>query len=101
MTERSRHKAYASAIARHVSAEGCQLLIDHDAVSQGQRFSLELVGRSAVSGAVRWVVGDCVGFAFDSPLGIDEVRTLQNGSSRAGAFDLFLIAGAQNSPDRP
>lgn len=63
-----RHAVYASALARHVSADGCQLVVEQRPVAAGQSFSFALDGHPPVRGTVRWVVKDRVGFAFDRPI---------------------------------
>lgn len=60
-------------------------------MTRGQRFAFELDGADTVSGAVRWVVGDRAGFAFDAPIGSEKIRALERGSRRPGMFDLYLI----------
>lgn len=57
-----------AAIARHVCAEGCQLILGRGDAAPGQRFHFELPGFGLVSGTVQWVLKDRVGFAFDKPL---------------------------------
>lgn len=97
MRERSGHQAYASATARHVSSDGCQLVLDDDSISKGQRFTFAIEGEAPVCGAVRWVVGDRAGFAFDSPIGKATMHALERGSRRAGNLDLYLMASAEAS----
>jgi hypothetical protein len=65
---RRKPAAYSSAVARHISAEGCQFVIERDEVAEGQRFSFGVEGHPLILGTVRWVVGDRVGFAFDRPI---------------------------------
>ncbi|EIZ81359.1 hypothetical protein WSK_0066 [Novosphingobium sp. Rr 2-17] len=97
MTEKPTGTAYALATARHVSSDGCQLVFERDDVRRGQRFAFALDGAEPVSGAVRWVVGDRAGFAFDSPIGHDKIRALEQGNRRPGALDLYLIRGQERS----
>ena len=58
--------------ARHVCAEGCQLVTGTEQLSKGDRFAFLLNASDRVTGTVRWVVRDRAGFAFDAPIA-DEV----------------------------
>lgn len=58
----------ARALPRHVSVDGCQLVLGGQGARPGQRFRLDLAGIAPISGTVRWAVADRVGFAFDRPL---------------------------------
>lgn len=55
-------------VARHVSADGCQLVLAGKAPGVGQRFSLAAGRDPTISGTIQWVLGSRVGFAFDRPL---------------------------------
>lgn len=66
-----RQSAFASVGARHVSAEGCQFVIDCEMPTKGERFAFSLDERITVAGTVSWVVKDRIGFAFDCPIGQD------------------------------
>jgi len=75
---------YSAALAKHVSAEGCQFVFNEKRVAPGQRFRFKLEGFNPVIGTVRWVVTDRVGFAFDRPLsrvGVGERRSRSTSSS--------------------
>lgn len=64
----SQGESYGSALPKHVSAEGCQLVLDTGEVHPGQRFRFELGGSHSITGTVRWSVGYHHGFVFDAPL---------------------------------
>lgn len=73
--------AHASAMARHVSVDGCQFVLEAEALAQGQRVAFALEGR-AVRATVRWIVQDRAGVAFDQPLSAAQAA-LMIGTSRA------------------
>lgn len=58
----------ASVAARHICAEGCQLVTGNKPLSKGERFALVVNESDRVAGTVRWVVRDRAGFAFDAPI---------------------------------
>ncbi|MGF7152547.1 PilZ domain-containing protein [Novosphingobium gossypii] len=68
MSTRRKPSTHASAVARHVTADGCQFVIERIGVSAGQCFSFVLDDHPPVRGTVRWVVRDRIGFAFDRPI---------------------------------
>ncbi|MCT2400701.1 PilZ domain-containing protein [Novosphingobium mangrovi (ex Huang et al. 2023)] len=82
--------AYGAVVARHVSAEGCQLILKQDQVAKGQRFRFNLDGAGAVVGTVRWVVSDRIGFAFDQPLCRRTQDALANHCRVVHGLELFL-----------
>lgn len=90
MSIRRKPSAYASAVARHISAEGCQFSIEQDDVAEGQRFSFAIEGHPPISGTVRWVVGDRVGFAFDHPISRDAQKAMQMRCRVVQGLDLYL-----------
>lgn len=55
-------------VARHVSGEGCQFVLIDNAPGVGQRLTFALACAPAISGVIRWVLGNRVGFAFDRPI---------------------------------
>jgi hypothetical protein len=65
-----------TAVARHVCAEGCQLVLGAGGVSAGARLRFDLAGFPTVHGTVRWIVADRAGFVFDNPLCRDSQRAL-------------------------
>ncbi|WP_235522936.1 PilZ domain-containing protein [Novosphingobium sp. Leaf2] len=73
--------AHASAMARHISEDGCQLVLEAESLAQGQRVSFALEG-GCVRATVRWIVQDRAGVAFDAPLSAAQ-QALMVGSSRA------------------
>lgn len=87
---RRRVSAHACAVARHVSADGCQLVVDMQNVEQGQRLSFALDGYPPVRGTVRWVVRDRVGFAFDRPISHDAQAAMLRRSRMVQGVDLYL-----------
>ncbi|PEQ11779.1 hypothetical protein B2G71_15125 [Novosphingobium sp. PC22D] len=60
--------AIGSALLRHVSAEGCQLLLESRVIRVGMRLSLALEPSIRVAGTVRWIVAGRAGFEFDQAL---------------------------------
>lgn len=68
--------AYAAAVPRHVSADGCQLVLRGVGIRAGERLRFDLAGAGPVAGTVRWVVADRAGFAFDRPLSRDDASAL-------------------------
>ncbi|MYL99038.1 PilZ domain-containing protein [Novosphingobium sp. FGD1] len=90
MVTRHQHSAYASAVARHISAEGCQFVVEQVGVVQGQRFSFALDGHPAVRGTVRWVVKDRVGFAFDQPISRDAQAAMRERCHVVQGVELYL-----------
>jgi hypothetical protein len=63
-------------MVRHVSEDGCQLILVGKAPNVGRRLSLESSPGVTISGTIRWVLGERVGFAFDhriSPEAVTQV----------------------------
>lgn len=54
-----------SALLRHVSAEGCQLMVESLDISVGMRIAIVSESKEYVTGTVRWLVSGRAGFAFD------------------------------------
>ncbi|HUD31287.1 MAG TPA: PilZ domain-containing protein [Novosphingobium sp.] len=77
-------------MARHISSEGCQFVVEQDDIAEGQRFSFALEGHPAVRGTVRWVVNDRVGFAFDRPISRDTQAAMQQRCRIVQGVDLYL-----------
>jgi hypothetical protein len=63
-------------IARHVSREGCQFVMTGKAPSVGRRLRVMMESGACVSGTIRWVLGERVGFAFDRAIDEAEVAGL-------------------------
>lgn len=82
--------AYASGVARHISSDGCQFVVEQDDVVAGQCFRLALADHPPVRGTVRWVVADRVGFAFERPISRDVQVALQQRCRSGLGLDLFL-----------
>lgn len=82
--------AYASAVARHISSDGCQLVVQRDLFMQGERYSFTLDGFPMIQGTVRWVVKDRVGFAFDAPISSATQTAIQQRCRLLNGLDLFL-----------
>ncbi len=75
----------ASGFARHVSGDGCQLVIESGMLEKGQDLAFALNGFGLVSGTVRWVVDDRAGFVFDEVIGDDKQQALaRQGRARNG-----------------
>lgn len=76
-------------VARHISADGCQLVLGDEVVSPGARFGFHLAGFPPVHGTVRWIVADRAGFVFDRPLCRDSQRVLAGQALPARGLALF------------
>lgn len=68
VSNRRKPSVHASAVARHVTADGCQFVIEKAGVAAGQCFCFVVDDHPPVRGTVRWVVRDRIGFAFDRPI---------------------------------
>ncbi|MCJ2177121.1 PilZ domain-containing protein [Novosphingobium album (ex Hu et al. 2023)] len=90
MVSSAHKRAACKAVAKHVSAEGCQFIVRPDNIEAGQRFRFNLEGLDPVIGSVRWVVGDRVGFAFDRPLSRGSQDVLTGYCRSVLGLDLFL-----------
>jgi hypothetical protein len=64
-----------SALLRHVSPEGCQLMVDSLDILPGARLVIVPESPHFATGIVRWLVGGRAGFAFDEAIG-GELRAL-------------------------
>jgi hypothetical protein len=65
------------AVARHVSADGCQFTLSGALPEEGMRmFFTTRNGGERVAGTVRWVLAERIGFAFDRPLGPPELAEM-------------------------
>lgn len=81
-----------SGFARHVSADGCQFVLDRGVLKRGQKIAFRLDGIGTIRGDVRWTVGNRVGFAFDRRLAYDVQNALQS-HSKAVRHMQFEITG--------
>ena len=63
---------------RHVSAEGCQLVMDLETYRPGEELAFVLAGWPPVPGKIRWIVDDRIGFAFEHPICAAAERALTN-----------------------
>jgi hypothetical protein len=88
------HSVYASVGARHVSAEGCQLVVEREVPARGERFVFSLGGQAMVAGTVRWVVKDRVGFAFDQPIEREAQTALLAGSRTLNGIEIYRVSEA-------
>ena len=77
-------------IARHISAEGCQFVIVGKVPSIGRRVRLVVAPGVTVTGTIRWVLGERVGFAFDHRVDAATVAILSD--PLAGALPIELLA---------
>lgn len=64
-----------SALLRHVSPEGCQLMVESLDILPGTRLAIVPESPHRITGTVRWLVGGRAGFAFDEVIG-GELRAL-------------------------
>ncbi|GGC14271.1 hypothetical protein GCM10011494_36370 [Novosphingobium endophyticum] len=86
--------AYASVGARHVSAEGCQFVVEREMPAKGERFAFHVDGRVAVTGTVRWVVSDRIGFAFDRLIDREMQTALLARSQGFRGIEIYPVSGA-------
>lgn len=63
-------------VARHASAEGCQFVVEVGRFAVGQRLGFMLGNYREVSGAIRWSLGDRIGFAFDAAISREDLQEL-------------------------
>lgn len=75
---------FATALARHVSPEGCQLVVESSLLEKGLRLVMAQAGFARVTGTVRWVVGDRAGFAFDAPIAGEFMQAMKLGLQGPG-----------------
>lgn len=87
------HSAYASVGARHVSAEGCQFVVEREMPAKGERFLFHVDGQATVAGTVRWVVSDRIGFAFDSPIDREVQTALLARSQGFRGIQIYPVSG--------
>ncbi|MDE8650107.1 PilZ domain-containing protein [Novosphingobium album (ex Liu et al. 2023)] len=66
-----------SAVLRHVSSEGCQLVSGDLRPGVGQRLRFKVDSVRPITGTVRWSVGDRAGFEFDEPISARALGVLQ------------------------
>lgn len=88
MSTRRKLSAHASAVARHVTADGCQFVTERLGIAAGQCFSFTLDDHPPVRGTVRWVVNDRIGFAFDRPISRDAQAAMLRRSRVVQGVDL-------------
>ncbi|MFC0684813.1 PilZ domain-containing protein [Novosphingobium clariflavum] len=81
---------FATASARHISPEGCQLVIESSLLEKGLRLVMAMSGFARVTGTVRWVVGDRVGFAFDAPIAGEFMQAMKLGPHGPG-LELYRV----------
>lgn len=87
----SAHKQSAcTALAKHVSADGCQFVVRREEFAPGQRLRFNLEGFEPVAGTVRWIVDDRVGFAFDRPLCRKSQEALSGYCRSVHGVELYL-----------
>lgn len=86
---RRKVSAYASAIAKHVSSEGCQFIVERENLAQGQRFAFTVDGYAPIQGTVRWVMSDRIGFAFDAPIARDAQRAMESRGRVMQGLELY------------
>lgn len=59
-------------VARHVSSEGCQFVVQAGQFAAGQHLLVQLGTMVQIGGTVCWSVDDRTGFAFDSVISREE-----------------------------
>jgi hypothetical protein len=88
---RRKLSTHASAVARHVTSDGCQFVIERAGVAAGQCFSFVVDDYPPVRGTVRWVVKDRIGFAFDRPISRDAQAAMLRRSRVVQGLELLLV----------
>lgn len=63
-------------VARHASAEGCQFVVEGGRFVVGQRLGFTLGNSREIRGAIRWLLGDRIGFAFDAAISREDLQEL-------------------------
>ncbi|MBT0668445.1 PilZ domain-containing protein [Novosphingobium profundi] len=79
------------AVARHVSAAGCQLILENGALHVGQALGFSLEGAGWIRGQVRWILANHVGFAFDAMLDSGAQAILARHARESGRLDLEIL----------
>lgn len=87
---RRKVSAYASAVAKHVSSEGCQFIVERENLVEGQRFTFTLDDHAPIQGTVRWVMSGRVGFAFDTPILREAQRAMESRGRVMQGLELYL-----------
>lgn len=87
--------------ARHVSAHGCQFVLNGRAPAVGCRLAFATPAGAAVSGTIRWVLRDRIGFAFDRPIDADAIAGLPREATVLRAVGLLPEGSAGPAPARP
>lgn len=78
-----------SAMPRHVSAEGCQFLVETARPTVGERLVVAVDPATRVPGQVRWVVDDRFALVFDQPLDREVRMKIERHGRARGALGLF------------
>ena len=79
-------------VARHVSADGCQLVITGEAPGAGQRLSFAIECGATITGSIQWVVGSRAGFVFDHRIDAATATGLSNHLAKFRTLELRAIA---------
>lgn len=79
-------------VARHVSADGCQVLLTAGTAVAGRRMLLMMAADRCVGGAIRWVLPDRIGFAFDAAIDPDTIAELAGQGLQPRAVQLVPVA---------
>jgi hypothetical protein len=82
-------KGMLEGAARHVSSEGCQFVMSGKAPGLGRRLRVAAGPQWAITGTVRWVVGERIGFAFDQRIDAAAVIALADHFACARVIELL------------
>lgn len=78
-------------VARHVTIDGCQFVLTGPRPEAGMRLSCRLSAHASVTGTVRWIVEDRIGFAFQHPLDAANLAELASHAAQVKAIELAAL----------
>lgn len=84
-------------VARHVSADGCQVLLTAGSASALHRMMLSMPSGGLVGGTIRWVLADRLGFAFDAAIDAQALAELAGQGAQPNAVQLLPVARPASS----
>ena len=80
---------------RHVTAEGCQFLLASGYAEPDERKVFTAPDGTPVVGAIRWILEERIGFAFDRPLGDATQAALSGAVAALTALELLPDGGPE------
>jgi hypothetical protein len=78
-------------MARHVSTEGCQLVISGKPPGAGRRLSFTIEPARTIAGTIQWVLGNRVGFVFDCRIDAAVAADMAAHMAKFRTLELLLI----------